>query len=219
VLGNHDRPRIASRVGPDQARVAAMLLLTLRGTPTIYYGDEIGMQQVPIPPEQIRDPLEKNVPGQGLGRDGARTPLQWDSGKFAGFTTVTPWLPVAANYARQNIAEQSGDPGSIYRLYRRLLALRREQPALWQGSYRPISASGDLLLYMREFEGDRIFVVLNFGSEPTAVALPTGSPSGKLLVSTFGDRDRELVREIIDIRGNEGLVVELSKQAVDALPD
>jgi len=219
VLGNHDRPRIASRVGPDQARVAAMLLLTLRGTPTIYYGDEIGMQQVPIPPEQIRDPLEKNVPGQGLGRDGARTPLQWDGGKFAGFATVTPWLPVAANYAQQNIAEQSRNPGSIYRLYQRLLALRREQPALRRGSYRPISANGDLLLYTREFEGDRIFVVLNLGSEPTAVALPAESRAGRLLVSTFGDRDRELVREIIDIRGNEGVVVELSKQAVDALPD
>jgi len=219
VLGNHDRPRIASRVGPDQARVAAMLLLTLRGTPTIYYGDEIGMQQVPIPPEQIRDPLEKNVPGRGLGRDGARTPLQWDGGKFAGFATVAPWLPVAANYAQQNIAEQIRNPGSIYRLYRRLLALRREQPALRRGSYRPISANGDLLLYTREFEGDRIFVVLNLGSEPTAVALPAESRAGRLLVSTFGDRDRELVREIIDIRGNEGVVVELSKQAVDALPD
>jgi alpha-glucosidase len=211
VLGNHDRPRIASRVGPDQARVAAMLLLTLRGTPTIYYGDEIGMQQVPISPEQIRDPLEKNVPGQGLGRDGARTPLQWDGGKSAGFTTVTPWLPVAANYARQNIAEQSRDPGSIYRLYRRLVALRREQPALRQGSYRPIAANGDLLLYTREFEGDRIFVVLNLGSKPTAVAVPTGSPAGQLLVSTFGDRDGELIRETTDIRANEGLVVKLSR--------
>jgi alpha-glucosidase len=177
------------------------------------------MQQVPIPPEQIRDPLEKNVPGQGLGRDGARTPLQWHGGKFAGFATVTPWLPVAANYARQNIVEQSRDPGSIYRLYRRLVALRRERPALRQGSYRPIAANGDLLLYMREFEGDRIFVVLNLGSELTAVTLPTGTPAGQLLVSTFGDRDREQVRGTIDIRGNEGVVVELSKQTVDALPD
>jgi alpha-glucosidase len=219
VLGNHDRPRIASRVGPDQARVAAMLLLTLRGTPTIYYGDEIGMQQVPIPPGQICDPLEKNVPGQGLGRDGARTPLQWDAGKFAGFSTVTPWLPVAANYARQNIAKQSRDPGSIYRLYRRLVALRREQPALRQGTYRPIAASGDLLLYTREFEHDRIFVALNLGPEPTAVALPSRSVVGKLLASTFGDRDHELVRETIDIRGNEGVLVALAEQAADALTD
>src|SRR6266700_2378726 len=79
VLGNHDKPRIASRVGIDQARIAAMLLLTLRGTPTLYYGDEIGMKQVAIPAERVQDPFEKNVPGQGIGRDGARTPMQWDA--------------------------------------------------------------------------------------------------------------------------------------------
>jgi alpha-glucosidase len=84
VLGNHDRPRIASRVGPDRARVAAMLLLTLRGTPTIYYGEEIGMRQLPIPPQQVRDPFERNVPGLGLGRDGARTPMQWDATRQIG---------------------------------------------------------------------------------------------------------------------------------------
>ena len=88
VLGNHDRPRLATRIGPDQARVAAMLLMTLRGTPTLYYGDEIGMQQVAISPEQVRDPFEKNVPGIGIGRDGGRTPMQWDATKFAGFSEV-----------------------------------------------------------------------------------------------------------------------------------
>jgi alpha-glucosidase len=215
VLGNHDRPRIASRVGPDQACVAAMLLLTLRGTPTIYYGDEIGMQQVPISPEQIRDPLERNVPGQGLGRDGARTPLQWDSTKFAGFSTARPWLPVAANYEQQNVAEQCRDPRSIYQLYRRLIALRRDQPALRHGTYRPIAASGDLLIYMREFEGDRILVALNLGTEPTTVALPAESPAGKLLASTFGDRDDEPVRKTVDIRGNEGAVIALSNPSAD----
>ena len=88
VLGNHDRPRVASRVGPAQARVAAMLLLTLRGTPTLYYGDEIGMHQVAIAPDQVRDPFEKNVPGIGVGRDGCRTPMQWDATTHAGFSTV-----------------------------------------------------------------------------------------------------------------------------------
>jgi alpha-glucosidase len=215
VLGNHDRPRIASRVGPDQAPVAAMLLLTLRGTPTIYYGDEIGMQQVPISPEQIRDPLERNVPGQGLGRDGARTPLQWDSTKFAGFSTAIPWLPVAANYEQQNVAEQCRDPRSIYQLYRRLIALRRDQPALRHGTYRPLAASGDLLIYMREFEGDRVLVALNLGTEPTTVALPAESLAGKLLASTFGDRDDEPVRKTVDIRGNEGAVIALSNPSAD----
>src|SRR6185369_4869433 len=93
VLGNHDRPRVASRVGAAQAGVAAMLLLTLRGTPTLYYGDELGMQQVAIAPEQVRDPFEKNVPGMGQGRDGCRTPMQWDGSPGAGFTDSVPWLP------------------------------------------------------------------------------------------------------------------------------
>jgi alpha-glucosidase len=99
------------------------------------------------------------------------------------------------------------------------VALRREQPALRQGTYRPIAASGDLLLYTREFKGDRIFVALNLGSEPTAVALPQRGLPGKLLVSTFGDHDRDPIRETIDVRGNEGVVVQLSKLATDALPD
>ena len=86
VLGNHDRPRVASRVGEAQARVAAMLLLTLRGTPTLYYGDEIGLPQATIPPERVQDPFEKNVPGLGLGRDGCRTPMQWDASRYAGFS-------------------------------------------------------------------------------------------------------------------------------------
>ena len=99
MLGNHDKPRIASRVGRAQARVAAMLLLTLRGTPTLYYGDEIGMQDVPIPPERVQDPFEKNVPGIGLGRDPERTPMQWNAAPNAGFTDGTPWLPLADDYA------------------------------------------------------------------------------------------------------------------------
>ena len=98
VLGNHDRPRVASRVGQDQARVAAMLLLTLRGTPTLYYGDEIGMHQVAIAPDQVRDPFEKNVPGIGVGRDGCRTPMQWDATPNAGFSTAQPWLPLADDF-------------------------------------------------------------------------------------------------------------------------
>jgi Alpha amylase, catalytic domain len=92
VLGNHDRPRIATRVGSAQARVAAMLLLTLRGTPTIYYGEEIGLVPASIPPDRIRDPLERNIPGLNLGRDGARTPMQWTS-RMQGFPTSNLGCP------------------------------------------------------------------------------------------------------------------------------
>jgi alpha-glucosidase len=90
VLSNHDRSRVATRVGAAQARVAAMLLLTLRGTPTLYNGDEIGMHDVPIPPDRVQDPFERNVPGIGAGRDPERTPMQWDAGRNAGFSTGDP---------------------------------------------------------------------------------------------------------------------------------
>src|SRR3954462_9027466 len=103
VLGNHDQHRIATRVGRAQARVAAMLLLTLRGTPTLYYGDEIGMQDVPIAPSQVQDPFEKNVPGKGLGRDPERTPMRWDASENAGFTTGEPWLPLGDDWQVANV--------------------------------------------------------------------------------------------------------------------
>src|SRR5205807_4944274 len=123
VLGNHDRPRVASRVGTDQARVAAMLLLTLRGTPTLYYGDEIGMRQVAIAPDQVRDPFEKNVPGIGVGRDGCRTPMQWDATAGAGFSIVKPWLPLADDYAPTHVPNLEGDAGSLPNLSKALIAL------------------------------------------------------------------------------------------------
>jgi alpha-glucosidase len=107
VLGNHDRPRLASRVGSDQTRVAAMLLLTLRGTPTLYYGDELGMENGLIPAERIRDPLERNMPGGGLGRDPCRTPMQWDGSAKAGFTSGEPWLPVGSDRGTVNVQSES----------------------------------------------------------------------------------------------------------------
>lgn len=138
VLGNHDRPRLASRLGVEQVRIAAMLLLTLRGTPTLYYGEEIGMRQAAIAAEQVRDPFEKNVPGLGQGRDGCHTPMQWDARRFAGFSASQPWLPPAEDFASTNVARERADPSLLLNLYRRLIALRRARPALTRGAYRPI---------------------------------------------------------------------------------
>ncbi len=169
VLGNHDRPRVASRVGPEQARVAAMLLLTLRGTPTLYYGDEIGMLQQTIAPDQVRDPFEKNVPGIGVGRDGSRTPMQWDATEYAGFSTSAPWLPLAADFVRENVANLEADARSILHLYKALIALRKRLPQLASGHYVPVAAQGDLLLYRRVSDGPAVTVALNLGAEPLSV--------------------------------------------------
>ena len=214
VLGNHDRPRIAGRVGPAQARIAAMLLLTLRGTPTIYYGDEIGMPQVPIPADRVCDPFERNVPGIGCGRDGARTPMQWDATRHAGFSTAEPWLPVGTGYARDNVERERSDPASMLNLYRRLIAARRRLPSLRVGRYRPIVAGGDLLLYVRECPGERTLVALNLGGHTVPVAFPDGQLRGEVLVSSGADRDAEIGREAIVLRGNEGLLMALPPGAV-----
>jgi alpha-glucosidase len=214
VLGNHDRPRIASRLSGEQARIAAMLLLTLRGTPTIYYGDEIGMEQVTIPPDRVRDPFEKNVPGLGVGRDGCRTPMQWEAKENAGFSAGEPWLPMAQTYRERNVATERADSGSLYNLYRRLIALRRSRRSLTLGGYRPLFVSGDLLLFARELESERILVALNLGQEATSVAFPSGHLAGRLLVSSFGDRDGEAVTGSIDLRADEGAVMELSADSL-----
>jgi alpha-glucosidase len=214
VLGNHDRPRITGRVGRDQARVAAMLLLTLRGTPTIYYGDEIGMPQVAIAPDRVRDPFELNVPGLGCGRDGARTPMQWDATPHAGFSPVEPWLPVAAGFPAHNVDSERLDPASIYHLHRRLIAVRRRSPSLRGGRYRPIVAGGDLLVFVREHESERSLIGLNLGGEAIAVSFPDRRLRGEILVSSTGDRDGTVVTEGITLRPNEGVVMSLAPHVV-----
>jgi alpha-glucosidase len=208
VLSNHDRPRIATRVGTAQARIAAMLLLTLRGTPTLYYGDEIGMVQVAIPPDRIRDPFEKNVPGLGLGRDGARTPMQWEASRHAGFSRAAPWLPLAPDARSRNVEAQRGDPTSLLSLHRRLIAARRAHPALRLGSCRSVAAGGNLLVHIRALGDERLLVVLNLGAEATT--LRSEALSGTVVVSSFADRDGEAVAERVALRGGEGLLIALA---------
>ena len=207
VLGNHDRPRFATRVGAEQTPVAAMLLLTLRGTPTLYYGDEIGMQQVPITSGQLRDPVV-DVAGHGIGRDGCRTPMQWDTTIFAGFSCTKPWLPLAENFATCNVAYQSADDASLYNLYRRLITVRRTHQALQTGAYTLSEVAGDVLAFTRERDKDRMCVALNFGTTPGFVTLPA-AVKGRIVFSTLCDREDGEVRGHIDLRGNEGLLVKL----------
>ena len=210
VLGNHDRPRIASRVGPAQARVAAILLLTLRGTPTLYYGDEIGMRDVAIPPEKLQDPAGNVV--ASLNRDPERTPMQWDAGPHAGFsrTPGEPWLPLAEDYRTVNVAAQRDDPASMLTLHRRLIDLRRAEPALCVGSYAPVEAGGDVLAYIRAAnEGDRRFLVaLNLGPEPHRLDLGA-TLAGRVVIGTHPDREGTTVRDTLALRSDEGALIAL----------
>jgi len=209
VLGNHDRPRVASRIGRAQTGIAAMLLLTLRGTPTLYYGDEIGMLQVAIAPDQVRDPFEKNVPGIGVGRDGCRTPMQWDATANGGFSASTPWLPLANDFAHENVANLDADAQSILSLYKALIRLRKETPALMSGDYAPIAAHGDLLLYRRQSQGKAVVIALNLGAEPVSIESDAVGITGEILLSTLLDRQGEAIEDTVDLRGNEGVIIGL----------
>jgi alpha-glucosidase len=183
VLGSHDARRVAGRLGAPQARVAAMLLLTLRGTPTLYQGDEIGIGDIAISPDRLRDPRELREPGLGLGRDPARTPMAWDGSGHGGFSSTEPWLPLHADWPLRNVAAQTDDPRSMLTLYRTLLALRRAHPALAIGRYHPVAAEGDVLAYERRHGAERLLVLLNLGAgEAPMPAVPNGA---RILLSTL----------------------------------
>jgi alpha-glucosidase len=205
VLGNHDRSRVASRLGQGQARVAAMLLLTLRGTPKIYQGEELGMQDNVIPPEQVQDPWEKNVPGLGLGRDPARTPIPWSGDMHGGFTAGKPWLPIDVERT-PDLLRQRTEPGSFLSLYRALLRLRRSEPALSVGCYTKVAHTDSVFIFQRQYAQRRLQIVLNMSGKPQA--LPSDVPTGNILLSTNPDRtnfsgdDRQL-------EPDEGLITEI----------
>ncbi len=187
VLGNHDRPRIATRVGEAQARVAAMLLLTLRGTPTLYYGDEIGIADVVVPAAQVKDPRELREPGLGLGRDPVRTPMAWDAGPHGGFSDGEPWLPLHDDAAIRNVAKQAADPAAMLPLYRDLLALRRTHGALATGDIADITGTDDILSYARTENGECLLIALNLSGGERRFVLPDNMEHPRLLLSTVPD--------------------------------
>lgn len=209
VLGNHDRARVASRVGREAARTAAMLLLTLRGTPTLYYGDEIGMMDVAIPPDRVQDPWEKRVPGFGFGRDPVRTPMAWTDAPGGDFSTAPPWLPLH-DTTNDNVATQRTQPYSILALYRELIALRRREPALSLGHYGLVEARGDVLVYERRHGARRLVVLLNLAESTVYTPL---DGAGAQLLSTYGDHPAAPFGALIKLRAHEGMIVEVSREA------
>jgi alpha-glucosidase len=205
VLGNHDEVRLATRIGPEQARIAAMLLLTLKGTAFVYGGDEIGLPNADVPPAQQRDPRAKVMGDPRYGRDGQRAPMPWDGTRYAGFTTGEPWLPLYAGAKELNVAAQQTDPRSMLHLYRRLIALRRSLPALRTGAYAPHPIRNKVLAYTRRCAGQTLLILLNFADGPETAELPDRA---RVLVSTYLDREGE-ESGTLRLRPSEGLVLEL----------
>jgi alpha-glucosidase len=202
VLGNHDESRVATRLGPERARLAMMLLLTLRGTPTIYYGDELGMTDVDVPPERRVDPQGLRL-SPDMSRDPARSPMPWRSGEGAGFTEpgVRPWLPLGT--ATADVAAQLADPASMLALTRHLLRLRRRTAALAAGAYTPLDAPAGCFLFVRSHGDDRVVIALNFTAEAVAIELDTGT---EILASTTPGRDGRSGPELV-LEPHEGRVL------------
>jgi alpha-glucosidase len=133
--------------------------------------------------------------------------MQWDATPNAGFSTATPWLPLADDFLHENVANLDADSLSILRLYKALIALRKKLPPLVSGAYAPIAAQGDLLLYRRQCEGSVVTVALNLGPEPVSLASDTPGLHGEILLSTQLDRQGEKIRGVLDLRGNEGAII------------
>jgi alpha-glucosidase len=231
VFSNHDQPRHSDRYGRGgdaeaRARTAALLLLTLPGTPFLYYGEELGMRNGRLRYRDLRDPYTKRFWPFRPGRDPARTPMQWDPSPHAGFTTGRPWLPVAADCPERNVARDATDPRSVWSLYRRLLDLRRALPALTQGRCRLVpGVPEDCLVYEREARdgreerdardrengGETMLVAVNFSDRALAFALPAGARPGRVLLSTDpGFAETECDPRHVRLGPNEGRLIRLA---------
>jgi alpha-glucosidase len=210
VLGNHDQPRIRSRVGTEQSKVASMLLLTLRGTPTIYYGEEIGMRDVPIPHAEIKDPQGLNMPGKNLSRDPARTPMLWDGSRYAGFSDQYPWLRIGNRLAGDDAETQEKMNGSMLNLYRRLLILRKKEPSLLYGKFSRIYSDSQMIVYKREAQGHDAFIIaLNFSHRPSFFDGSSYQIKGIREISTVYAENAMTIENEILLDGDEGIIIRL----------
>jgi len=167
----------------------AALYLTLRGTPIMYYGEEIGMETTPpTRKEDVKDPIGRTGWPEEKGRDGERTPMQWDDSENAGFSKGTPWLPVPPTYKTHNVAVESKDPESVLEFYKRVLSLRHTNRALLDGSYAAINESNATVLsYVREYQDQGVVVALNMSGTPRTINLDLksqGFASAKSILAT-----------------------------------
>ena len=215
VIGNHDRLRLISRIGEAQTKVAAMLLMTLRGTPTMYYGDEIGMRNVTIPKEEWQDPQGLLMPDKNLSRDPIRTPMQWSASANAGFTTGKPWLRVDDNFQQNNVEAQKKNNDSLLCFYKRLIELRQKEPALYKGDYYPVVTDGSVLAYIRRWQNSSSFlVVLNLTGEQKIFRPIDKTIKGEVILSTLKEWKETALKEGTILQANEGILVQLDENDV-----
>ena len=188
VMSNHDLPRAVSRYihGEDDrmAKVITTLLLTLRGTPYMYQGEEIGMRDIPLKYREIVDPPGRKYWPLYPGRDGCRSPMQWDATHQAGFTSGKPWIKVHNNYRLRNVAAQDKDPESLLNFTRRLMELRKNHAPLCNGDYIPVESSRHVLAYIRQTAEEAVLVICNFSRKQQSLTLPDGIKTKQVLLTT-----------------------------------
>lgn len=208
VLGNHDRPRVVTRVGEKRARLLAMLLFTLRGMPFVYYGDEISMENVDIPSDQQKDLVRNPL---AVNRDGERTPMQWGESDYAGFSTVKPWLPVGKKYKDINVEKELYDPLSMLHLYRQLIHYRTHNHVLLHGSYRSLDLDNhNVFAYLRELGDEKVLVMLNFSNDEESVSFPY--QKANVVCTTNGEKENKMIDiNTIILSPYQGYVVEVEK--------
>lgn len=202
ALGNHDQTRIASKFGMAQAKALAVMQLTLPGIPAVYYGEELGMLDVDVSEDDVRDTFSG---GAGFdARDKYRTPMRWDSSEYVGFSTTKPWLPIGEYRDWMNVASQQETKHSFLRLYQKLLRLRRQEPALRYGEYSTWRETSDeFLTFARRHNDTAFYTAMNFTDRQVQVDIPTG---GRVVAST-NTADEYDVGTQITLQPFEALVV------------
>jgi alpha-glucosidase len=221
VISNHDIVRSYHRYGDGVhddaiAKVMAALYLTLRGTPILYYGEELAMENNdPKSKEDVKDPIGRLGWPLEKGRDGERTPMQWDTTENAGFSKAAPWLPVPASFKARNVATESKDPASVLNLYRKLTGLRRSNPALHEGEYVALAESdANVLAYLRRTKDAAALVVLNMSAAPQTLrpelaAHGVKASRGKTLIGTHRAAAASLALDSIPLQPFEVAIAEL----------
>jgi alpha-glucosidase len=215
VLNNHDNPRTVTRwkdgVGDDRAKLGAVMLLSLRGTPFLYYGEEIGMRDIRLKCSEIMDPPGKRYWPIYKGRDGCRSPMQWDAGDQAGFGKARPWLPLHPNYITRNVAAQLKEPHSLLNVYKNLIALRRSNLALRRGDFQVIE-QGDTncLVYQRTRGKHRVLVALNFSRDTRTLSLRIPAHEKWVVIFSTRTLDQKAVSlTTLKLEGSQAVIFEL----------
>ncbi|NTV31444.1 alpha-amylase [candidate division WWE3 bacterium] len=211
VLGNHDKERLADRIGKHNLKLAALMLLTLHGTPMMYYGDEIGLASMPLSKDKWQDAYTKNTKSDWT-RDYSRGPMQWNSSKYVGFSTHVPWLPPNEFKNEQNVQEQEKGPNSILHLYKSLIKLRNNHRSLSEGTFELIyDGSEGVIGYLRSFRTEKMLILLNFTSTIKQLRLKHKGLLGTVIMRTHTHNNPQDLVCTIHLKPKEGCILKLEK--------